>query len=173
MAYLKRPSPLIKLLEPNLQKLQDFGAKLLNNYLYIPDEFRNEDGVSMLLAYYFPHVLNAPLRPFSVWYELGAWGGVLGFVGIIPGHKCSIVFKLWDKSLWGATLYRGLMELPDRFMKEYALKRLDVATADERMMRVAKRLGFRVEGTQALEFAWKKKLYTKYLLRKVIREEEE
>lgn len=170
--YLKNPAPLIKLFAPTLPRIQDFGRKLADNYLYTSEEMRTKEKITAIIGYYFPYVLNYSAKPFNVWFEIGDWGGLLGFIDILPGYKASALLKLWDKSLWGPTLARGLKELSTRFMREYKLRRVGLMTADEQMRDLATKFcGFKQEGTQKYGFKWGEELRTLYLLRKILDED--
>ena len=167
LEYLKQPSSLLKLFEPTIEKLQFIANKFATGFLYIPDELRSPQKVFELMAYLFPYAIDPALRPFHVYYEIGRFEGLVGFTDIIIGYRCSSFLKIWNPAVWGPTLARDLTELADRFMQEYNIKRLELTTADERMVKVAKICGLKQEGTKALGFRFDGKLYTSYMLRKL------
>jgi len=165
--YLKNPSPLLRLFEPTIEKLQFIANKFATGFLYIPDELRSPQKVFELMAHLFPYAIEPALRPFHVYYEIGRFDGLVGFTNIIPEYRCGSFLKIWNKDIWGPTLARDLTELADRFMQEYHIKRMELETADERMVKVAKICGLKQEGTKALGFRFDGKLYTSYMLRKL------
>ena len=171
--YLKNPSPLLRLFEPTIEKLQFIANKFATGFLYIPDELRSPQKVFELMAHLFPYAIEPALRPFHVYYEIGRFDGLVGFTNIIPEYRCGSFLKIWNKDIWGPTLARDLTELADRFMQEYHIKRMELETADERMVKVAKICGLKQEGTKALGFRFDGKLYTSYMLRKLRRGDKE
>jgi RimJ/RimL family protein N-acetyltransferase len=171
--YLKNPSPLLRLFEPTIEKLQFIANKFATGFLYIPDELRSPQKVFELMAHLFPYAVEPALRPFHVYYEIGRFDGLVGFTNIIPEYRCGSFLKIWNKDIWGPTLARDLTELADRFMQEYHIKRMELETADERMVKVAKICGLKQEGTKALGFRFDGRLYTSYMLRKLRRGDKE
>lgn len=167
LQYLQKPSELLTLFSPTIEKLQFIANKLATGFLYFPDEMRTPKKVFELMAYLFPYAVEPSLRPFHVYYEIGKFDGLLGFTDIIPEYKCGALFKMWNGDVWGPTLARDLTEVTDRFMQEYRIKRMEIETADEKMVKVAKICGFKQEGTKALGFRFDGRLYTSYLLRKL------
>lgn len=167
LEYLKNPSPLIKVFTPTLAKISDFGTKLKHNYLYTPDELRTDEKIAAVVAYYFPWGTELAIKPMNVWFEIGDWGGLLGWVDIIPGYKASALLKLWEPELWGPTLARDLKVLAKRFMDEYKLIRCSLSTADPRMKKMAEMMGFVTEANQSCGFRFDGKYFTNYLLRRL------
>lgn len=167
MEFLKNPSPLLHLFSPTIEKIQFIADKFANGFLYIPDELRTPEKITALMAHLFPYATDPAYRPFHVYYEIGNFDGLVGFTNIIPEYRCGSFLKIWNPAVWGPTLARDLTELADRFMQEYHIKRMELETADERMVKVAKICGLKQEGTKALGFRFENKLYTSYLLRKI------
>jgi RimJ/RimL family protein N-acetyltransferase len=167
LEYLKQPSSLLKLFEPTIEKLQFIANKFTTGFLYIPDELRSTQKVFELMEHLFPYAIEPSLRPFHIYYEIGRFDGLVGFTNIIPEYRCGSFLKIWNPEIWGPTLARDLTELADRFMQEYRIKRMELETADERMVKVAKICGLKQEGTKALGFRFDGKLYTSYMLRKL------
>jgi len=165
--YLKSPSPLLHLFSPTIEKIQFIANKFATGFLYIPDELRTPEKIASLMLHLFPYGVEPALRPFHVYYEIGRFDGLVGFTNIIPEYRCGSFLKIWNKDIWGPTLARDLTELADRFMQEYHIKRMELETADERMVKVAKICGLKQEGTKALGFRFDGKLYTSYMLRKL------
>jgi RimJ/RimL family protein N-acetyltransferase len=167
MTYLQKPSALLTLFSPTISKLQFIANKFATGFLYIPDELRSQQKILELMAHLFPYAIEPSLRPFHVYYEIGNFDGLVGFTNIIPEYRCGSFLKIWNPEIWGPTLARDLTELADRFMQEYHIKRMELETADERMVKVAKICGLKQEGTKALGFRFDGRLYTSYLLRKI------
>jgi RimJ/RimL family protein N-acetyltransferase len=167
LEYLQKPSDLLTLFSPTISKLQFIAERFQNGFLYIPDELRSPQKVFELMAHLFPYATEPALRPFHIYYEIGRFDGLVGFTNIIPEYRCGSFLKIWNPKIWGPTLARDLMELADRFMQEYHIKRMELETADERMVGVAKICGLKQEGTKALGFRFDGKLYTSYMLRKL------
>jgi len=146
---------------PDEKKLEFFYNKLMTEPLYISKEYRTSMTVQQMMLYWF-------FSSQSVFYEIGNFSGLLGFTNIVPGYKCGVVFKFWDKSIWGISLARELRDLSDEFMKYFRLKRLETDSPDEIMVKFSKIFGFKPEGTQRFGFMTdNNKLITTYLLRKI------
>ena len=148
---------------PTEDKIKALSKKLMNEPLYLSDEFRNYELIHKILFNGFSNKNN-------IFYEIGEWGGLIGFVNIIPEFKCEIVFKLWSSGIWGFRFKTQIKELIKTIMGKYNLKRIATETADERMMRMGKIWGLKVEGRFKYAFRWEDKMYTIYKMR-VLREE--
>jgi len=142
------------------KRLADFKRRLLESPMYLQDEFRSPDMVEVLTRIMF-------LDPRNIFFEIGKWQGLVGFINILVGYKCSVAFKLWDKAVFGPTLVRELREASDAVMGSYRLKRMTTDTPDESMVKLAKMCGFKVESRQKYGFRWEGKLMTNFLLRKL------
>ena len=133
------------------KKLVVFKKNLLTKNLYVSDEFRNIQYIEKVLSRYIlsggKHIL----------YEIGDFGGIAGFVDILPGFKCDAIMKLWDRDIWGLDCIKAYKKLLDIVMDEFRLKRIGTSTADEKIVRMAKMAGFVEEGTQKCGFMWKGK----------------
>lgn len=164
--YFKRPGKDIKLFSPDVEKLQHLAVKLINGYLYLPDEQRNGNNVFRLMSWLFP-ADRSENKPWHIWYELGNFDGVLGFTDILKKYRADFVAFLWGKDVWGPDLARDIKTLVGRFMKDYGVRRLGFETADRRAARWARTLGFKQEGTKAIGFRHDGKDYTLTLLRKL------
>jgi len=146
---------------PDEKKLVFFYEKLMTEPLYISAEYRKQMTVQQMMLYWF-------FSSQSVFYEIGNFSGLLGFTNIVPGYKCGVVFKFWDKSIWGISLAKELRDFSDEFMKYFRLKRIAIETADEASVKLGKLFGFKPEGTQRFGFMTdNNKLITMYLLRKI------
>ena len=143
---------------PTEDKIKALSKKLMEEPLYLSDEYRDYELIHKMLFNNFSNKNN-------IFYEIGEWGGLIGFVSIIPGFKCDIVFKLWDSTLWGLRFKTQVKELIKTIMEKYDLKRVSTESASERMVRMAKLCGFKVEGRFKYAFIWEKKMYTLHKMR--------
>lgn len=174
---LRHPSVHLKVLVPTPEKLVDLSARLLTEPMFLPDENRNADWVDLLVAAMFA-------GPQLNWiYEVGEWKGIIAFQDIWPGYKAEASFLLWDneftpgakkdqiglrgKLCWGADFIRELRDLADLVMSEFRLKRLGLSSPEEHTVKIAKLLGFKVEGRQKYGFRHEGKMFTRHLLRRV------
>jgi len=148
---------------PTEDKIKALSKKLMEEPLYLSDEYRDYEFIYKMLFNGFSNKNN-------IFYEIGEFGGLIGFVNITPEFKCDIVFKLWDSKLWGFRFKTQVKQLIKTIMEKYDLKRIATDSADERMTRMAKICGFRVEGRFKYGFSWDKKTYTLHKMR-ILREE--
>lgn len=157
---LTNPPPLFKLFggteDERREKIMILAKHLKEDYLVMPDELRNYPAIYSILAYY-----NLPNHLF---YEFGDFSGLVGFTEIIEGRKAEVFFKLWDKEIFNKTFVRQLNELLDMGMRELSLKRLNSITADKRIVKLAKMVGFEVEGRRDYDFYFNEKPYSTFLL---------
>jgi hypothetical protein len=151
---------LIKRFIPTETKMEFLTDVLLNKDLYLPDEYRDRKSVTQLLLYYL-------YGSRSLLYELGNWAGFMGFINIIPSYKCGFIMKLWDGEAWGFPLAKELKRFTSDQMKLYGLHRLELQTPDESGIRIAKIMGFVIEGNQKYGFRWNGKMLTNTCLRKI------
>jgi len=148
---------------PTEDKVKALSKKLMEEPLYLSDEFRDWDLIHKVLFNNFSNKNNE-------FWEIGEFGGLVGFVNIIPEFKCEIVFKLWNPELWGFRFKTQVKQLIKVIMEKYDLKRVSTESADERMTRMAKMCGFKVEGRSKYAFMWEKEMYTLHKMR-ILREE--
>ena len=139
-------------------KLIEFMNHLKDKYLYLDDEFRNASTIQQIVGNYMSG------NSLNIFYEIGDFQGLTGFTHIVPGFKAGILFKLWDKKLWGKDTARKMIDLAVMVMDEFKLKRIYLDTPDERMMKMAKLIGFKLEGEAPMAFRWNQKFYTLYHL---------
>ena len=171
---VEKPTERTRLLRPNgdydrkfMEKAVEFSRKLMEEFLYLQDEYR------------FPNIVRGITEGFfsdnrvNLCYEMGDFQGVVGFTDIIPEYKCGVFLKIWDKELFGKDLIRELRELADFIMDSFQLRRMTVDTPDRRMVKFAKLAGFNVEGTQKMCFRWNGRLYTNYILSKLFEPKKE
>jgi RimJ/RimL family protein N-acetyltransferase len=166
---LKNPPEPFRLLTPDnddfefFKKMRTLKKFLLEKYLYTSDEHRDPA--------YIDYSIETLLRtPGNAFYEIGDFQGLIGFVGLIPGFKCGMLLKFWDKSQWNKSFIRACQELIDKWMNEFQLKRIYAQTADPKVVRMAQMAGFKVDGECPNDFMWRGTLKPQYIL-SITREE--
>ena len=131
--------------------------------LYLSDEFRGYELIHKMIFEGFSNEEN-------MYYEMGNFGGLLGFVNIVPNYKADMVFKIWDTKIWGLGFAKELKALIKETMEKYNLKRMTTESADTKVIKFAKILGWKIEGRFKYGFKWDNKFYTLHRIR-IIREE--
>ena len=149
--------------KPTDVKIKELANRLMNDHLYLSDEFRDWTFIHKALFNNFGNENN-------IFYEIGEWGGLVGFMNIVPEFKCEIAFKLWNPKLWGFRFKTQFKQLIKAIMEKYDLKRMAGESPDEKMVRLAKICGFKIEGRFKNAFVWEKKMYTLHKMR-ILREE--
>jgi RimJ/RimL family protein N-acetyltransferase len=157
--------PLFKPFEPTEEKIMVFAKKLMEEYLYLDDTLRNYEIIHRLLLSF---TLN---RQGNAIYEIGDFDGILGFTDIIPGWKARLTFKLWNAERWGVDFARQAKNFLGEFMEAFHLVRLESNSPDPRIVKMAKMVGFKVEGMKRFNFSWDKQLYDDYFF-SIVREED-
>lgn len=154
---LKQPSPLFQVLKRTEEKDKKIAHELMNGFLNLDDQFRNYESIykSMNLYFYYS---------FSIFYEVGKFQTLLGITNIIPRHKCDIMLKIFDKDFWGKDFVRETRSLLRLYIKELELKRISAESPDPRIVRIAKMIGFKVEGIRDKDFKWNDRYYDNFLL---------
>ena len=158
---LSNPGETIMIFQPTPQKMQILIDRLLHEYLYIPDELRDSQKVTQLLQLYLAGANN-------LFYEFKNFGGILGFLNIIPEYKCEVIYKLWDMKLWGPTFLRDLKNSIALVIDEFQLIRMYSNTPDKKMERLAHMCGFKTECAQKHGFRWGGKLFPLKLLARTL-----
>ena len=151
-------SKIFKLFEPTEDKIKFLGKKLMDEFLYMSDEDRNYDSIYRVIFYY----LSMPQR--NLIYEIGDYDGILVFANIIPGFKCDLTLKLWNPKRWGPDLVREGKALIDNTMDALKLQRIETNSPDPRIVKMARMVGFRVEGCRKIAFLFDGKLYDDFIL---------
>lgn len=157
---LESPSPLFRVLRRTEDKDKIIASELMNGFLNLSDEYRYYNSIYKLMNYYFYH-------SFSIFYEVGRenkFQALLGITNIIPQHKCDIMLKIFDKDFWGRDFVRETRSLLRLYMKELELKRISAESPDPRIVRIAKMVGFKVEGIRNKDFKFNDKYYDNFLL---------
>ena len=154
---LEKPSPLFGVLKRTEKKDKIIAHELMNGFLNLDDNFRNYESIYKSMNYYFYY-------SFSIFYEVGKFQALLGITNIIPQHKADIMLKIFDKNFWGNDFVRETRSLLKRYMKELELKRISAESPDPRIVRIAKMIGFKVEGVRNKDFKFNDKYYDNFLL---------
>lgn len=149
--------------KPTEDKIKDLSKKLMEEPLYLSDEHRDYELIHKML-------FNGFSNKDNVFYEIGEFGGLIGFINIIPEFKCDIVFKLWNPELWGFRFKTQFKQLIKTIMEKYDLKRMAGESSNERMARLAKICGFKTEGRFKYAFMWEREMYTLHKMR-ILKEE--
>ena len=140
------------------EKRDILKSKMFYSFLWIPDEARTERAIDLFIDYLFSGTA-------SVFYEIGNFDGIVGFYDIIPEYKCAFLARLWNRALWTPSLAKEIKAMISEFRQTLKMKRIGLATADERLGKFAKLMGFKAEGTQKNNFRFEGKFYTTYLYR--------
>ena len=155
---LKNPTALYHLLDPKPEKLDAFADKLLKGYLYFSDEFRDAEYLKALVYDLYSR------RSFNLIYEMGDFKGVVGFMDVVFNHKADMMLKMWDASIWGPDAVGQCRQLIEYIIETFGLTRVGTMTADSRVVRMAKMVGFTEEGTLRRSFKWNGKVHDEILL---------
>ena len=146
-----------KLFFPTKEKVAKLALELKDGYLNLSDEYRNEYNITNLLLAYFS-------SPSHLFYEIGKFGGILGFTYIIEGHKCQLSMKLWDKNVFTHNSVKEAKRLIKTIMDEFKLIKINTETADIRVKQMAEMLGFEEDGIRKRDFSFDSKKYDLFLL---------
>ncbi len=151
---------LIHRFAPDEKKLEFLTEMLLTQPLYLPDEYRDRPSAVQLIVNYL-------YGSNSLLYELGDYGGLIGFINILPHYKSGFIIKLWHKGLWGAELAREIRDFTTDIMALYDLRRLEFQTPDAKGARAAVLFGFREECRSKYAFRWNNAFFHNILMRKL------
>jgi RimJ/RimL family protein N-acetyltransferase len=166
---LKNPHPMFRIFTPEdpnnpkdpfYLKVARLQTLLMKRPLWLSDEYRTQESIEAIIHSYFSGI------SFNIFYEVGDFQALLGFMDIHPEFKCDLTLKLIDKKLWGADFVRASKQLVEKFMKEMRLRRVSMETADKRIVRMAKMADFNEEGYRPDSLRWEGKFYPKYILGK-------
>jgi len=156
--------PLFKYFEPTEGKIMYVAKKLMEEYLYLDDTARDYLSIHRILN----NLVND--RVNNIVYEFGKFDGILGFTGILPGWKAHMTFKIWNPERWGPDFVRQAKGFIGDVMDELQLIRLESGSPDPRIVKMAKMVGFKVEGIKTAGFKWNNILFDDYIF-SIIREE--
>jgi len=140
------------------EKKEILISKMLYSFLWLPDEVRASHEIEVFVDYLFSGTRSA-------FWEIGNFDGIVGFYDILPEYKCVFLARLWHRSAWSHSLVREIKDLALKFRADQRMRRISLATPDERLGKLARLIGFRAEGTQKNAFRFERKLYTQFLYR--------
>lgn len=143
---------MFKAFEPTQDKLKLLATHVNTKKFNLDDAYRDYDVIWNVI---FPQFF----RQGNMFFEAGDFQGILGFANLIPTRSATVVMKIWDKKLWGATIARQTKELLKFVMKEYKLRRLETSSPDPLVVRMCEMVGFEEEGTKVRSFSWNGKFY--------------
>jgi len=149
---------LFRLFVPTEGKVMYFAKKLMEEYLYLDDQWRDYTTIHRILNGYVNN------ERMNVIYEIGDFDGILGFTDIIPGWKAHMTFKLWNKERWGPDFVRQAKQFIQEVFTELRLVRLETGSPDPRIVKMARMVNFIIEGVRKKEFSWDGKLYDNTML---------
>jgi hypothetical protein len=144
-------------------KLNKIESMLHDKYLYLDDEYRNPQTIHTIMTNYLNGALSGAINLF---YEMGDFQGLIGFRKVIPGYKCRLFFKIWDKKLYSRNLVRAVRQIIEFVMNEFNLVRISTESPDKRAIKGGRLAGFELEGEKENGFLWDGKFYKNYLLGK-------
>jgi len=155
---LQNPGNMFTHFKPTDDKLLKLSQHLYEDYLNLSDENRDYRLIHAMNQMYFagPNL--------NLFYEIGDFGGLLGFADIIPTFKGTVLFKIWDKKIWNSRFLRQSRKLIDSVMSEFKLRRLSSETPDVRIVKMAGKAGFKLECAQKNAFLWDGKLMKNFVL---------
>lgn len=142
---------------PTNEKIAKLTKEFKDGYLNLSDEYRNQYSIYNILLMYFNN-------PANLFYEIGNFGGVLGFANIVGGHKCDILMKMWDKEIWKPSVVKEAKEIIKTIMDEFKLIRINTETADIRVKKMCTILGFKEDGIREKDFSFDGKKFSLFLL---------
>lgn len=151
---------MIKVFKPTPEKVMAIGRHLMENKYSMSDEYRDYPIIYGILDKYLS-------SKNSLFYEIGDMDGVFGFTDIISGWKSHMIFELLNSRVWGKRLVRESRKLIDAVMDAMELIKISSQTADKRIAKMSRMIGFEMEGARKAEFSWDKKLYDIYLIGRI------
>lgn len=159
---LKKPSDMFTLFtpKPDDERLRIFAKRLYEDYLYLPDEFREYKIIYEIIKSYFSWH-----NGINLFYEIGDFQGLAGFINIIPEYKAEVMLKFWGgKELWSKQFVKEGRALLKLIMDEWQLRRMGTESPDEKIVKMALMFGFEDEGKSRYAFRWKNEFYDNYKL---------
>ena len=145
--------PLFRPFVPTEEKIMLIAKKLMEEYLYLDDTARDYISIHRILS----NLVND--RVNNIVYEFGEFDGILAFIGVVPGWRAAMIFKIWNPERWGPDFVRQAKGFIGEMMDELQLIRLESGSPDPRIVRMAKMVGFKVEGVKTAGFKWNNILF--------------
>lgn len=149
---VKQPSDMFSLFVPSEEKMKVFAQHLMDDYLYVSDEFRNYETIWKMLFSYTS-------SPNHLLYEIGDFYGIIGFTDILPMFKCNVMLKFWNPKRWGPDFARQGKELIHYIGDIFGLRRINTSSPDPKIVKMCKMVGFGVDGISKNAFAWNGDLF--------------
>jgi len=139
-------------------KVVRFEKMLEKKPLFVSDEYRDRAIIEWIMkGYLYGGACN-------IFYEVGDFGGLVGFLNIREKDKASMMVKVWDRRVLTKQNVRDFIKLARTFVKEFKLKRLGIDTAHEGFARLAETAGMTSEGVLKHDFKWGGRYYDRHLL---------
>mgnify|MGYP001560382330 CR=1 FL=1 len=158
---LVHPFPLFRLCMLDMEKARLLADKLKNEFLYLPDELRNDASIWEIMYRNFGWDENGPL---CLPYEIGNFDGALVFKDIVKNDGCILRLMFWGKHLWGLDGVKQARKLIKLVMDTFGLKVIYAGTADPKIVKMAKFVGFKLKSTRQDGFRWNGVSYPSYQL---------
>jgi RimJ/RimL family protein N-acetyltransferase len=143
-----------------------FTEQMSDELLHVSDELRYPEPVAKGLLRVFD-----PAGPHEIW-EIGD-DGILVFRDIADGFKCQMSWIIWNRDCWGKGVVREAKSVIEEFAKRKKLFKIETQTADERVVKLARLLGFETEGYRTESFLRNGVRYGITLLGRTFAREEE
>lgn len=150
---LAAPGPTTRIFVPTPDKLATLAHKLRTEKFWLSDEYRATEAVRQIVVDLVGGAAN------SMFYEVGDFDAVIGFMAIIPGWKATLTFKLVKGEAFTPRFVRECKGVIGAVMDEFGLVRIGTSSPDERIVRMARMVGFKTEGIRAGNFSWDGTLY--------------
>jgi len=162
---LAKPCGAFKIFFPSMEdeELKELAQYLMKKDRHLSDELRNYDIIWALIFQLFYG------KEINLFYSIGDFQGVIGFLNILPSWKCSVMLKLWDSKVWKKSLVRDGIKLIDRLFNAFKLIRMETSSPDPRIVKIAKLVGFKEEGVKQKAFKWDGKLFDVTMLSQIRR----
>jgi RimJ/RimL family protein N-acetyltransferase len=154
---LSKPTEYFSIANINDDEAETFIKHLREDYLYVDDRLRNDDALRSML---WGHFASGQ----CLIYEIKGGRGYVGFVDIAPGYKANAIMKFWGTDIWGPSFIKQLRKLVDTVVEQFDLQRISTESPDPRIVKLARMVGFRVEGTREKDFQWDGILYDNTLM---------
>jgi RimJ/RimL family protein N-acetyltransferase len=144
-AKLTAPADGFRLWTPKPGQAELLEKSMLTIPLHLSDEMRTPESVRRIIA---------QMLTTGLCYEYDDFKGIVHIGQIVEGHKAVMSLFFWDASIWTPHTARRLSTFYDSIMSLLNLRRLSAQTADHRIERMAKVVGFQYEGTMEDAFRW-------------------
>jgi len=140
------------------KKVTRFENLVSKKYLFATDDCRGIETVKGIMKMY---LLGGAC---NIFYEVGDFGGLVGFTNIKEGDKATMIVKVWNRRVFTKENVRAFMSLARTYVDEFKLRRLGIDTAHKKFARLAQTAGMTLEGTLINDFKWGGRYYDRYLL---------